>query len=181
LITQSKYGSIDKLSKITILVSEQGGATALGTWGKVATAIQQQLQQNLGAKVEILRKVYSTVAEQQEEIRKLDGGGIFRLSVGAGVEDPSFIDGPFRSTSSANAARYKNPQVDQWLDQAAAETDQAKRYALYEQVDKTVGEEAYFLAPFRGTSTWFFKPKVRGMKVVQGRIWNSLHKIYIAK
>ena len=67
LIAQSKYGSIDKLPKITILVSEQGGATALGTWGKVATAIQQQLQQNLGAKVEILRKVYSTVAEQQEE------------------------------------------------------------------------------------------------------------------
>ncbi|HEY8599779.1 MAG TPA: peptide ABC transporter substrate-binding protein [Thermomicrobiales bacterium] len=181
LIAQSKYGSVDKLPKITILVSEQGGATALGTWGKVATAIQQQLQQNLGAKVDILRKVYSTVAEQQEEIRKLDGGGIFRLSVGAGVEDPSYIDGPFRSTSSANAARYKNTQVDQWLDQAALETDQTKRYALYEQIDKTVMGEAYFLAPFQGTSTWFFKPKVRGMKVVQGRIWNSLHKMYIAK
>jgi oligopeptide transport system substrate-binding protein len=180
LISQSKYGSVDKLPKITILVSEQGGATALGTWGKVATAIQQQLQQNLGVKVDILRKVYSTVAEQQDEVRKLDGGGIFRLSVGAGIEDPSYIEGPFRSTSSANAARYKNDQVDQLLDQAIAETDQTKRYALYEQIDKIVSGEAYFLAPFQGTSTWFFKPKVRGMKVVQGRIWNSLHKMYIA-
>ncbi len=181
LIGQSKYGSVDKLPKITILVSEQGGATALGTWGKVATAIQQQLQQNLGVKVDILRKVYSTVAEQQEEVRKLDGGGIFRLSVGAGIEDPSYIEGPFRSTSSANAARYKNEQVDQLLDQAIAETDQTKRYALYEQIDKTVMGEAYFLAPFQGTSTWFFKPQVRGMKVVQARIWNSLHKMYIAQ
>lgn len=181
LIAESRYGSIDKVPKVTLLVSEAAGATALGTWGKVATAIQQQLQQNLGAKVEVLRKVYGTVAEQQEEIRKLEGGGMFRLSVGATVEDPSFIAGPFKSTSSANAARYKNAQVDQWLDQAEAETDQAKRYALYEQVDKTIGDEAYFLAPFRGTSTWFFKPKVRGMKIVQGRVWNSLHKMYIAK
>ena len=181
LIGQSKYGSFDKVPKFTLLVSEAGGATALGTWGKVATAIQQQLQQNVGAKVDILRKVYSTVAEQQDEIRKLDGGGIFRLSVGATIEDPSFIAGPFLSTSSANAARYKNPQVDQLLEQAAAETDQAKRYALYEQIDKIASGDAYFLAPFRGTSTWFFKPKVRGMKIVQARVWNSLHKIYIAK
>ena len=54
-------------------------------------------------------------------------------------------------------------------------------YALYEQIDKLASEEAVFLAAFQGTSTWFFKPKVRGMKVVQGRIWNSLHKMYIAK
>ncbi|MFN8541476.1 MAG: hypothetical protein U0232_28875 [Thermomicrobiales bacterium] len=70
-------------------------------------------------------------------------------------------------------------QVDQMLDQAEAETDQTKRYALYESVDKTASEEAVFLAAFQGTSTWFFKPKVRGMKVVQGRIWNSLHQMYI--
>lgn len=181
LLSQSTYGSAAKLPKITILVSEQGGATALGTWGKVATAIQQQLQQNLGVQVDILRKVYSTVAEQQDEVRKLEGGGIFRLSYGATVEDPSFISPPFLGTSSANAARYKNDQVDTLLKQADAETDTQKRGDLYQQVDQTVSSEAYFLAPFRGTSTWFFKPKVRGMKVVQARIWNSLHKIYIAQ
>ncbi len=131
--------------------------------------------------VDILRKVYSTVAEQQDEVRKLEGGGIFRLSYGATVEDPSFISPPFLGTSSANAARYKNDQVDTLLKQADAETDTQKRGDLYQQVDQIVSSEAYFLAPFRGTSTWFFKPKVRGMKVVQARIWNSLHKIYIAQ
>ncbi len=40
--------------------------------------------------------------------------------------------------------------------------------------------KAIFLAPFRGTSIWFFKPQVRGMKVTFGRIWHSTHKMYIA-
>jgi oligopeptide transport system substrate-binding protein len=181
LITQSKYGSVDKLPKITIVISEQGGATALGTWGKVATAIQQQLQQNLGVNVDLVRQIFNTAAEQQDYVRKLDGGGVFRLSVGPSVQDPSYLRNLYFSTASGNVAKYNNPQIDQWLDQAEAEPDQTKRYALYEQIDKLASEEAVFLAAFQGTSTWFFKPQVRGMKVVQGRIWNSLHKMYIAK
>lgn len=181
LITESKYGSVAKLPKITIVISEQGGATALGTWGKVATAIQQQLQQNLGVNVELVRKIFNSSAEQQNFIRALDGGGIFRLSAGPAVQDPSWLATYFKSTAGGNVAKYNNPQVDQWLDQAESETDQTKRYALYEQIDKTVSGDALFLAAFQGTSTWFFKPKVRGIRMSQSRIWNSMHQIYIAK
>jgi ABC-type transport system substrate-binding protein len=179
-LAASTYGGPDNLPKVTILISEQGGATALGTWAKVATAMQPMLKDNLGVEVDLVRKVFSNVPEQQAEARAIDGGAIFRLSFGATILDPSYIYGTVYSTSSGNAPLYNNPQVDQLLDQAGAELDEAKRCELYAQVDQIISEDAVFLAPFRGTSTWFFKPEVRGMKIVNQRVWNSIDKMYIA-
>jgi len=179
-LAASSYGSADKLPKITILISEQGGATALGTWAKVATAMQPMLKDNLGVDVELVRKVFNSVPEQQAEARAIDGGAIFRISFGATILDPSYIANVLYSTSSGNAPLYNNPEVDKLIDQAGAELDEAKRCELYAQIDKIASEDAVFLAPFRGTSTWFFKPEVRGMKIVNQRIWNSIDKMYIA-
>ncbi|CAN5587231.1 ABC transporter substrate-binding protein [soil metagenome] len=179
-LAASTYGGPDGLGKVTILISEQGGATALGTWAKVATAMQPMLKDNLGVDIELVRKVFSNVPEQQAEARAIEGGAIFRLSFGATILDPSYIYNNVYSTSSGNAPLYNNPEVDALLDQAGAELDEAKRCELYTQVDKIISEDAVFLAPFRGTSTWFFKPEVRGMKIVNQRVWNSIDKIYIA-
>lgn len=180
LLAESTYGGVDGLPKVTIIISEQGGATALGTWGRVATVIQQQLQQNLGVEVELVRQVFNSVQEQVDFINSTDGGAIFRLSFGATVQDPSYISNVARTGSSANITGYSNPALDDLIAQADAETDEAARCALYEQIDQTISQDAVFLAPFRGTSTWFFKPEVRGMKVAMGRIWHSIHKMYIA-
>ena len=49
------------------------------------------------------------------------------------------------------------------------------------QIDQIVSGDAIFLAPFRGTSTWFFQPNVRGLKIVNQRIWNAIDQIYIAQ
>ncbi|HWV34312.1 MAG TPA: peptide ABC transporter substrate-binding protein [Thermomicrobiales bacterium] len=181
LISESTYGSVDKLPKITIIISEQGGATALGTWGKVATVIQQMLQQNLGVEVELVRQVFNSVAEQVDFINTTEGGAIFRLSFGAPIQDPSYISPIGKTGGSSNITGYSNPELDDIIDQADAGVDPAKRLELYAQIDKTLSEDAVFLAPFRGTSTWFFKPQVRGMTVVLGRIWNSIHQMYIAE
>lgn len=180
LLSESSAGGVEGLPPITIVISEQGGATALGTWGKVATVIQQQLQQNLGVNVELVRQVFESAPQQIEYLRALEGGAIFRLSYGATVQDPSFISSVALSTSSANYSAYTNPAVDDLINQADAELDADIRCELYMQVDKIISEEALFLTPFRGTSTWFFRPPVRGMSIVLGRPWNALHKIYIA-
>jgi ABC-type transport system substrate-binding protein len=180
LLAESTYGGVEGLPPITIIISEQGGATALGTWGRVATVIQQQLQQNLGVEVQLVRQIFNSVAEQVDFINATEGGAIFRLSFGASVQDPAYVSNVGRTGSSANITGYSNPALDELIAQADAELDEAARCALYTQIDQTLSQEAIFLAPFRGTSTWFFKPKVRGMKVAQGRIWNSVHKMYIA-
>jgi oligopeptide transport system substrate-binding protein len=180
LLAESSYGGPEALPPITIVISEQGGATALGTWGRVATIIQQQLQQNLGVNVELVRQVFNSVPEQVEYINSVEGGAIFRLSFGYPVQDPSNLGTVVGTGSSANITGYSNPEIDALIAEANAETDEEERCALYTQIDQTVSEDAIFLAAFRGTSTWFFKPKVRGMKVVLGRIWNSIHEMYIA-
>lgn len=177
---ESSYGAVESLPKVTMLVSEAGGATALGTWGTVAVAMQQMLQDNLGVEVEVIRKVFSNVPEQQAEAEATEGGVIFRLSFGASLYDPSFISNVVRSDSSANALKYNNPDLDALIAQADAELDEDVRCELYTEIDRIVGDEAVFLAPFRGTSTWFFKPKVRGLKIVNQRVWHSIHEIYIA-
>lgn len=181
LIAESSYGSVDKLPKMTIVISEQGGAAALGTWGKIAAAMQQQLKENLGVTVDLVRQNFTSTAAQIDYMKNLDGGGILRLSGGASTNDPSYLGNFALSTSSGNFAQYKNPKVDDLLKQADAELDAGKRCDLYSQIDQIISEEAYFLAPFRGTSTWFFKPKVRGLFIAQQRVWNSMHKVYIAK
>jgi oligopeptide transport system substrate-binding protein len=181
LIAESTYGSVDKLPKMTIVISEQGGAAALGTWGKVAAAMQQQLKDNLGVNVDLVRQNFTSTAAQIDYMKNLDGSGILRLSGGASNNDPSYLGSFALSTSSGNFAQYKNPQVDDLLKQADAELDAGKRCALYSQIDQIMSQDAYFLAPFRGTSTWFFKPKVRGLFIAQQRVWNSMHKVYIAK
>jgi oligopeptide transport system substrate-binding protein len=174
---ESSYGSVENLPKVTMLVSEAGGATALGT---CAVAMQQMLQDNLGVEVEVIRKVFSNVPEQQAEAEATEGGVIFRLSFGASLYDPSFISNVVRSDSTANALKYNNPDLDALIAQADAELDEDVRCELYTEIDRIVGDEAVFLAPFRGTSTWFFKPNVRGLKIVNQRVWHSIHEMYIA-
>jgi ABC-type transport system substrate-binding protein len=179
-ISESTYGSVDALPPITIVVSEQGGATALGTWGKAATVIQQMLDQNLGLKVELVRQLFDSAAARDEFLNALPGGAVFRLSLGASFQDPQFVSNFARTGKSGNVEKYSNPEVDALIDQADSEPDSEKRLGLYTQIDKIISEDAYFMAPFRGTTTWFFKPQVRGLHVAVGRVWNSLHTIYIA-
>lgn len=179
-LAASSYGGPDNLPPVTIIINEQGGATALTTWSKVATAMQPMLKDNLGVDVQLVRQLFNSVPEQQQAARDIDGGAIFRFSFGATILDPSYIYNIVYSTSSGNAVTYNNPEVDALLDQAGAELDETKRCELYTQVDQIISQEAVFLAPFRGTSTWFFKPEVRGLKIVNQRIWNAIDQIYIA-
>lgn len=181
LLSESTYGGPDKLPKTTILVSEPGGATAPGVWGRMAEAIQQQLQQNLGVKVDVVRKVYGTFTEQQQEAKEIQGGVIFRLSFGIAIIDPSYLASVIHSSPQGNALAYNNPEVDKLLDQAAVETDETKRCEMYTQVDKTVSGTAVFAAPFRGAAVAFFKPTVRGIQTVLGSFDASVDKIYIAE
>ncbi len=180
LLAESTYGGVDALPKITIIISEQGGATALGTWGRVATVIQQQLQQNLGVEVELVRQVFNSVQEQVDFINATEGGGDLPPELRRRLPGPVLHLQRRQDRLQRQHHRLLQSALDDLIAQADAETDEAARCGLYEQIDQTISQDAVFLAPFRGTSTWFFKPQVRGMKVAMGRIWHSIHKMYIA-
>ncbi len=179
-LAESSYGGPENFPPTTILVSEPGGATAPGIWGRMAQAIQQQLQENLGVQVEVIRKVYGSLEEQQQEARAVEGGVIFRLSFGVSLIDPSYIGPIVQTGSSRNASGYSNPRVDELLTESAVETDEDRRCELFTEIDKIVSEESVFLAPFRGSAAGFFKPRVRGIDVNLGSFEAAIHKMYIA-
>jgi peptide/nickel transport system substrate-binding protein len=63
----------------------------------------------------------------------------------------------FHSGQQYNLAYYKNPQVDAWLEQARASSDQNQRKELYAQTQKQIMEDApqIFL---------HYEPQILGMK-----------------
>ncbi len=57
---------------------------------------------------------------------------------------------------------YKNPAVDKLIEQAVAETNQAKRNALYKQVHNLMHEDAMQIYTVHPTGLWAMNKKVKG-------------------
>lgn len=106
-----------------------------------ATLIQQQLQQ-VGVKVELVgldpTALYAEL--QKPDSTKFDfflGGYIMG-------NDPDQYSPLFQSTGSANYFHYKNPAVDELFKSGAVELDEAKRKDIYNDLQKTIANDAIF-------------------------------------
>ena len=62
----------------------------------------------------------------------------------------------------ALAQGYQNPQVDRLIEQAVAQTDPAKRNALYKQVHNLMYEDAMQLYTVHPTGLWAMRSNVKG-------------------
>jgi len=112
-------------------------------WEPIALTVQANLGA-IGVPVKLEKLANATLRENL-------GQGNFDISIGNW--SPDFAD-PYMFTSywfdsdkqglAGNRSFYANPQVDQWLRQAATLSDQAQRVALYKQVqDQVVQDAAY--------------------------------------
>lgn len=91
------------------------------------------------------------------------------------------IAGIFTCGGGNNDQQYCNPEVDSLMKQAAAEADQAKQAAIYEQVNKLIADDAASLFLRWGVNSELVKPYVGGLQtspmdsVVPGeRHWESI-------
>jgi oligopeptide transport system substrate-binding protein len=75
------------------------------------------------------------------------------------------IAGLFTCGGGNNDQQYCNPQVDEWMTQAAAEADQAAQQALYEQVNQTISDDAASLFLRWGVNSQLVRPYVGGLQV----------------
>lgn len=74
---------------------------------------------------------------------------------------------------------YKNPAVDALIEQAVAETNQAKRNALYKQVHNLMHEDAMQIYTVHPTGLWAMNKKVKGFvdnPVYMGIYFYPMHK-----
>ena len=120
----------------------------------IATFLQSQLQDNLGAKINIKVQPFDRKLE-------LEANGDFQLSWQgwiADYNDPmTFLD-LFESTSSFNTQKYSNPQYDELIASAREELDENKRMDMLEEAERIlVTEDA-------GTAPMYFQGQARLQK-----------------
>ena len=140
-------------------------------------AIIQDWQQNLGVEV--------TVRQLEPEIfpyyLKEEVNEIFVSGWIADYPDPQdFLDILFHTGSEYNYGNYSNPDIDDLLDQAAVEADDAARFTMYQQAEQKIIDEAACLPLWFGTSYVLVKPYVKNYKLDAQGI-PTLSEVYIEK
>lgn len=118
-----------------------GNTSAAGK--KVAEIIQQELQKNLGIKVEI-EQVESKV--RMNRVKTLDYGFTVLGWLGD-FNDPATFLNMWRTTAPVYKSAYANTKYDEYLDKANATANQDERLAAFKDAEKLLVYEDAMLAP----------------------------------
>ena len=107
---------------------------------------------------------------------KMDPPGMFRLGWGADFPDPDNFMNLFTSTSGNNHLRWKNPQFDALIARGAAESDPARRQAIYDEAQTLLTEtDAALISLFVTAQNVLVKPYVKGLKL------NAMELLYLKR
>ena len=124
----------------------------------LATFLQSQVQDNLGAKLDVKIQPFATKLQ-------LESNGEFQLSYqgwGADYNDPmTFLD-LWESDSPFNTGKYSNERYDQLIEQAKKETDDAERMKLLQEAEKLLVAEDAGVGPVRfDGDVWLVEPFIK--------------------
>jgi oligopeptide transport system substrate-binding protein len=130
---------------------------------KAELAAYQEYLAKIGVNVEIH---YET--DWPTYVSMLDQGKLplFRLSWSATIPDPDdFLSRQLHSAAPNNWSFYKNPHVDQLLEQARREQDYMRRVALYRDVERLVMDDAPWITQHYHVFERLYQPYVNGAQV----------------
>ena len=155
LLEESKYGDdLDSIPPITITTPGSFGANV----SLDMEVILQMWERNLGITAEFQQTEFATF------LKDLHKGRFQMFDIGwiADYPDPeNFLDILFHSESTNNHTHYNNPEVDDLLMKARVETDTGVRYALYNDVEQMILDDAPWVPLwFDGESKLLIKPNV---------------------
>lgn len=151
LLAKSKYAN--NMPRIVLTYTGTGGDAP-----ELLQAIQSQWKTNLGIQVDLQATDYSAY------LRELRKGSFQMFDAGwiADYPDPeNFLDKLFASDSPQNELGYKDPTVDGWLFAARTEQDQTKRFALYNQAEQKIINDAIIIPTFWPVDHMLVKPCVK--------------------
>ena len=155
LLQESKYAG--KLPDVTINISSAGG----GAPSDLIQAMVEMWRQNLGVDVQIEQTEFAVFL--QDVSRQPNPYQMYSLGWIADYPDPqNFLDVLFHSKSLDNHTGYSNANVDKLLDQAATETDAAKRLGLYQQAEQQIINDVPWIPLLHGIDHLLVKPYVKG-------------------
>jgi ABC-type transport system substrate-binding protein len=147
-------GGPELLEGVTLLTPGRGAAP-----GDILDAIVAMWTENLGVDIQVEQQDFGLF------LQTLDDHDFQMFSLGwvADYPDPqNFLDIKLHSQSRNNETQYANPEVDQLLDQARLELDEAARLELYQQAEEIIVEESPWVPLYHGNSALLVKPHVDG-------------------
>jgi len=111
---------------------------------KIAQAVQQMWKENLGVEVNVINQEWKVYLQTIIE----DTPQIYRLGWCADYADANnWVYENFHSIDSDNNPHWSNAEFDRVVEQAARESDPAKRYELYKRSEQILCEEEAAIAP----------------------------------
>jgi len=156
LIKESHYGDVSNLPLITLTTGGYGASIP-----SYLEAIIYEWKQNLGVEV----KVRQLEPERFIYFLKQEKDELFDIGWIADYPYPQdFLEILFHSASETNWSEYQNSEIDNLLDKAGIEPDNAKALNLYQQIEQMLVDDAACLPLWFGKSFILTKPSVSGYK-----------------
>jgi ABC-type transport system substrate-binding protein len=139
------------------LVTRQGA----GTYKKIAETLTGIYKQSLGLDLTVEEMEWGAFLAQ---VQRGNAPPAYVLAWGADYPDPqNFLDILFHTGSKNNRTNYHNEQLDKLLDQAAVETDFAKRMKLYNQAEQMIVDDTPWAPLAFGQDNMLTRAYVQGV------------------
>jgi ABC-type transport system substrate-binding protein len=123
-----------------------------------AEAIQQDLQA-IGVKMEIDIR---PAAAALERIQKGEASAFLTGWIQTVIDPGDVLGNVHHSKGGSNYGKFNVPEVDQQIEAAASETDQAKRVQAYRKLEQVlIGEQAVQVPLFEPSQTFFLSSRVK--------------------
>jgi oligopeptide transport system substrate-binding protein len=124
----------------------------------IAEVLQQQWKKNLGVDLRLV----NVPAPEWLDRRRTANFQLIRAGWYGDYLDPSTFLELFRSGSEEEQSGWSNPAYDHYLDDAANETDPAKRLEDFQQAEALLLKEAPMIPLYYYTTIQLIRPEVRG-------------------
>jgi len=126
------------LPEVTLMFNTSEGHS------KIAQAIQQMWKEVLGVEVNVTNQEWGVYLKTVNE----DAPQVYRMGWCADYPDANnWLLEVFHSTLSANPIKWHNAEYDRVTEEAAKESDPAKRLELYKRAEQILCEEEAAIAP----------------------------------
>ena len=159
LLAESKYGSDTSTYPLIVL-------TLPGSFGSTVSptieAILATWEEQLGITMELQQTEWATYLQDLRDRRFQIFGGLGWV---ADYLDPeNFLDGLFHSESTNNHTSFSNAELDGILERARVERDQDARFALYNEAEQLIVEQAPWAPLWHSNGeSYIIKPYIKGL------------------
>jgi oligopeptide transport system substrate-binding protein len=143
-------------------------------------AVQTMLQRELGIKVTLAEQDFRTFLRNREAVNYK---GLARGTWFGDYADPNAFFSLFISTSESSGMDWQDPEFDEMLREANAETDPDKRAMLLHEVEKYLLEAQPIIPLFYSMNSFMRKPYVRNFEanILDQHDWRGVYMDHSVK